>query len=162
MIPLRKILNNLISRRFDVNVLGLGWAPNFERNRWFLILQLERPTQDELNKLLIASNSAAIECGQPPLYETISNSGQRWKSSIRHDQRHNNKATVTDCTEFFHISIAWTLENPSDSKLDSTVPATVNLRDQNIHFNSVKLKVGNIVESIPLAKPLPTAGIAGL
>ena len=47
---------------------GLDWVSNFEKNRWFLVLRVKAPDNNELNKLLHISNTVVQEYDQPPLY----------------------------------------------------------------------------------------------
>lgn len=42
---------------------------NYEKTRWFLVLRLERPHRNELNRLLRICNLVSTQHGQPPLYE---------------------------------------------------------------------------------------------
>lgn len=159
---LASLCQPLICQRFDITISGINWAPNFERNRWFLVLQLHQPSNNTLNKLLAASNSAAVRCEQPPLYATVANVQKTRKPSTSHNQRIESTASIEDCTDRFHISVAWTLTEPSAEISQLASSATAGLKDIVVHFDNVKLKIGNAVESLPLAKSLSTAGIAGL
>ena len=54
--------------RFEVAFSSLDWVPNFEKNRWFLVLRVKVPENNGLNKLLHVSNTVVQEYGQAPLY----------------------------------------------------------------------------------------------
>ncbi|KAL1954709.1 hypothetical protein VTO42DRAFT_813 [Malbranchea cinnamomea] len=134
---------------FDIRIEGLDWASNFERTRWFLVLRVSRPTNNALNHLLKMCNLALSLYGQPPLYECPSavqqgdkNFGKR-KYAL--DQHH------TDFSHCFHISIAWSLAEPDlkDEARLKSMDLSV-LRDIVVHFDSVKVKIGNQILNIGL------------
>jgi hypothetical protein len=60
----------------------------------------------------------------------------------------------------FHISIGWTLKQPSAKMIDATT-TTINstgletFKTSNIQVDAVKVKVGNVVNSIPLLSKDP-------
>lgn len=132
----------LTNSRFSVLPDTLKWVSNYEKTRWFLVLHVAKPPNDELNYLLHSSNRALESFDQPPLYAPSSDF--RARASGAHDRR-------TDYSECFHISIAWSLDGPGVR--DAERVAAIDLKpaqDLEVRFDSVKAKIGNHVESIPL------------
>jgi hypothetical protein len=94
-----------------------------------------------LNQLLRISNVSLGIFGQPPLYESTANPSDLDTKKSK------------DYTEYFHVSVAWSLQEPSvrdRDKLESI--ALQRLATLKIYFDSVKAKIGNHVSSIPLAR----------
>jgi hypothetical protein len=150
-------------RPFNIQFGSLKWVSNFQRNRWFLVLGITKPAQDELNKLLRACNNAVEQCGHPGLYiggrgdgpmednEPLEHTTKRRRSTQHADDKDNASGAV-DRTENFHISIAWNLEEPDPAWVALLKHIDVN---KHIHaleapFDAVKAKVGNVVHSIDL------------
>ncbi|TID16368.1 hypothetical protein E6O75_ATG11486 [Venturia nashicola] len=145
---------------FTVEYSKLEWYPNHDRTRWFLSLSVAAPKQNELNKLLGACNQAAASMQQPKLYvpnedeEIPERTSKKQKTS---DSVNDEKATSTnspsipDCSDFFHISLAWSL---SPQKLNQEVLSSgaseSALKDLNTTFDVVKVKIGNVVTPISL------------
>ncbi|KIW20180.1 hypothetical protein PV08_00755 [Exophiala spinifera] len=129
---------------FTVCVTGLAWVANHDGSRYFLVLKLSRPPNDELNKLLSACNAAARRLGLTELYahqrKRVDEDGLR------------EKLERSDMTDAFHISIAWSLHQPEKQareqlhKLDGLEPPVIG-------FSKLKLKMGNVIVDIPLAEP---------
>lgn len=161
---------------FNVTVTGLDWVSNFEGSCWFLVMRVSKPNHDGLNKLLRLSNEALAAFGQRPLYgegEPKRNGSARGQghsrgrgrglSTSRTDKQGTDERLL-DCSSHFHTSIAWRLDEPTGEGKGKT--ASIDLRAMNnttIHFSSVKVKVGNAVNSIPL--PIGTideSGFGGL
>ncbi|KAH8813168.1 hypothetical protein F5884DRAFT_787621 [Xylogone sp. PMI_703] len=160
-------------RPFDVFFTGLDWVPNFEKTRWFLVLRARRPIADELNKLLHVCNSVAREYGQPLLYtETRSGTSHAAAANVRGEASGSNgrlskrngargKATdywedMVDVSDAFHVSIAWTLEKPSEEVIERTkeVQESADFEEvrkaTKIKTEEIKAKIGNVVTSIGL------------
>lgn len=132
----------------------MSWESNFERTRWFLVLGIEKPHNDELNRLLHLSNTAAREYYQPLLYE---NEKAEDKSltvtqlSSHAKRKHAAESLmIKDHTEKFHISIAWTLQKPCDSGKErlSTVDISC-IKDIRVPFECMKARIGNNVITLP-------------
>ncbi|KAK8243826.1 U6 snRNA phosphodiesterase Usb1 [Phyllosticta capitalensis] len=158
------------ARPFDAAFSGLKWVPNFDRSRWFLVLGVERPDGDILNKLLLASNQTAKAFGYPELYnqtarghgDGVDMSGS-WGSAAGADQvdgkSHKNDfvASKDDRTHAFHVSLAWSLEAPPDGLSDIAAEKDVKqwleqeVGKMTVRFDVVKAKVGNAIHSIELA-----------
>ena len=143
---------------------GLDWVPNSEGNRWFLVLRLNRPECDTLNRLLQVTNAAALAFQQPLLYAKAPNMAvethaqkRSWKLS---DNGRATKGTAAelhsntggDLSSYFHISIAWTLEEPSAS-MKQALEDLVEGEDFHLNLNvdAIKTKIGNVVTNISLA-----------
>lgn len=165
-------------RSFDVLSNSLKWVPNFDRDRWFLVLGIKKPPYDELNRLLEACNEASEKCGHPGLYSGGKGDGPMETSTLmdRAQKRRRSSAKTEplqdslideriDRTENFHISIAWNLEEPAREWIDLVRNLDVN-QSVKIPFDAVKVKIGNSVHSIPLSSSTSTArrgsGILGL
>jgi len=160
---LDRTIKSSFIRLFDVSFAGLDWVPNFENTRWFLVLRVQKPDSDALNKLLHISNTVVQEYGQPPLYSkptTIkSDSKPRTHSGKRRAITHNAVslyANMEDLSSAFHISIAWTLTGPSQELLELTKSVTRRhfdaIKQIQVVVEEIKAKVGNAVTSMPLPK----------
>lgn len=139
--------------RFGIWFAGLDWVANFEKTRWFLVLRLRKPELDGLNKLLYLSNQVVQEYGQPPLYAKVS---MHPVISKRKKSLNNSLVGTEDFSDAFHISIAWTLNAPTQELLELTKTVA---RDQmtaldgvEVEIKEIKSKVGNVVTGIPLPR----------
>ena len=128
-----------------------------------MVLKVDQPDNDELNRLLCTTNKVAEAFGQPSLYaKPRSHSKENRKGKRRKGISNNTggdlKAEVTalvpnaldDLSSCFHISIGWTLTQPEPGKQGSD---NLVLRgDTPIIFNvdAVKAKVGNAVSTFSL------------
>jgi len=136
----------------------LYWASNYESTRWFLVFSVQKPVQDYLNRLLKLSNVSLDQFNQPPLYagsrtqeqQTRVSSSTPASSSARTDD-----VPSDDFSGCFHISLAWTLSEPSSKDHEQITGIDLRaLRELQIGFDSVKAKIGNHVTSIPLDSSL--------
>lgn len=132
---------------FHFDFRGLKWVPNYERNRWFLVLGIKKPAHDELNRLLSACNDAAQKSGHPALYSGGKGDGPMESNSpIVHSP---NEHVEIDRSDMFHVSIAWNLTEPEpdlvslvqDIKVDKYVCSP------QAAFDVVKARVGNVVHN---------------
>jgi hypothetical protein len=138
--------------RFNVQPNRLYWSSNYEKTRWFLVLGVQKPRHDELNRLLKLANDALARFGQPPLYAAPLAQAQRSSASVRES---SSGSHVQDFSECFHISLAWSLSGPSAKERERIDAINLQaLRETEVGFESVKAKIGNIVTSIPLGKSL--------
>jgi hypothetical protein len=169
---LTKSLQRAAVRPFHVRLTGLKWVPNYDRSRWFLILGIQKPAQDELNRLLHACNDAAEESGHPPLYvggkgdgpmqdnnSTIDIANKRRKITKNEDAVGQAKSDM-DRTQNYHVSIAWSLTEPDPEWI--ALAQDVNLSNfidpLQTPFETVKAKIGNVVHSIDLDPRKATLG----
>lgn len=138
---------------FRFNFVGLKWVPNFERNRWFLVLSIEKPLHNELNRLLIACNEAASKCGHPGLYVGGPGDGPMEDSNgaKRRKSEHHEEQDI-DFSDRFHISIAWNLEEPDPdwTSLVKTIDVSKHIESPHSSFDVVKVRVGNVVHNVNL------------
>lgn len=145
---------------------NLDWVSNYEKTRWFLVLRVKRPENDNLNDLLKLSNRSLVLFGQPPLYETslVANKKSRGAVQRLQSQPDDQADTEDDYSHCFHISLAWSLMEPSLEEKKRVANVDLReLRDLSVHFNSVKAKIGNNVSSIPLStETLEERGFGGL
>ncbi|KAL2009583.1 hypothetical protein VTN00DRAFT_5390 [Thermoascus crustaceus] len=160
---------------FDVTLVGLDWVSNYEKTRWFLVLRVQRPENDGLNRLLKVSNQSLAVFGQPPLYETLSQQslpesrGRSKKGTLPRDKKGADKTAkaseqpAVDYSHCFHISIAWSLNEPSPEDRERVANVDLSaLRGFRVHFSSVKAKIGNNVLNLALpTKKLHERGFAG-
>lgn len=130
------------AHRFGVTPVDVAWVPNVGQSRFFLVLKLSRPENDDLNKLLSACNTCAKTWGLDLLYSQNS------------DNSCQSLVTKPDTSGAFHISIAWTLRQPTyaDQEVINTRAAR-DLAEMTIEFSSVKIKIGNVVTDVQLSKP---------
>ncbi|KAL6248976.1 poly(U)-specific 3'-to-5' RNA exonuclease [Rhinocladiella similis] len=129
---------------FTVCVTGLAWVANHDGSRYFLVLKLGKPPNDELNKLLSACNAVARRLGLTELY---ANQGGCVDENDLREQLESS-----DMTDAFHISIAWALQEPEKQAQEQLLEVD-DLKPLAIGFSELKLKMGNIVVDIPLTKP---------
>jgi hypothetical protein len=133
------------ARAFETYFEQLQWHPNEDRTRWFLVLRVA--DKDEvLLKLLHTCNSVAVKYAQPKLYE----------DDHAHDEMKQSSRRMSKITEKFHISIAWSLEEPPSSSVtsDSNAACTMDLppaiHSLRVPFGEVKVRIGQDVTSMPL------------
>lgn len=168
------------NQRFETTLECLDWVSNYEKTRWFLVLRVRKPSNDGLNRLLRICNYSVAKFNQPVLYETTSSSsssqsgsGPRRKSKPvgKPQQTQAGKAgsgsgpaIEEDFSHCFHISIAWCLEEPSaeDKRRVAGIDIT-KLGDLRVSFDSLKVKIGNVVSSLKLpTKVLDDHGFCGI
>lgn len=151
-------------RPFSIQFATLKWVSNFQRNRWFLVLGIARPAQDEMNRLLGACNNAADKCGHPGLYVGGRGDGPMEDNELRHNATKRRKSTQAqaetdktsnesiDRTENFHVSIAWNLVKPDPEwiALLENIDVNKHLHAPEAPFGAVKAKIGNAVHNIEL------------
>ncbi|KAJ5355005.1 uncharacterized protein N7496_012217 [Penicillium cataractarum] len=128
----------------------LKWVSNHERTRWFLVLHVARPASDGLNRLLALSNRALAAFDQPSLYAS-SRGARRNRALVAHGRGQDLSESGGDYSDCFHVSLAWSLVEPG--KLDEERVRGLDLGDVNsmrVSFDSVKVKIGNHVESVVL------------
>ncbi|RMD39428.1 hypothetical protein DV735_g5706, partial [Chaetothyriales sp. CBS 134920] len=122
---------------FVVKPTRLCWVSNSEGSRSFLVLQLSRPENDDLNRLLSACNASVTHFGLKPLYCTYSSS---FPSSSLSTSAPYPGAVSGDRSDAFHVSIAWTLGDLNNMWSSAGLG----------HFDTVKLKIGNVVRDMRL------------
>ncbi|KAL1967198.1 hypothetical protein VTN77DRAFT_3489 [Rasamsonia byssochlamydoides] len=159
-------------RPFEVKPDGLDWVSNYERTRWFLVVRVKKPENDGLNRLLRISNRSLAAFGQPPLYEeavTSSQPGRKEKRGARgHKQAEKpsraSESSAVDYSHCFHISIAWCLNEPSPQDKQRVADVDLQpLKALTVSFSSVKVKIGNTVQSMALpTRKIDQGGFSGL
>lgn len=148
---------------------GLEWVANYEKTRWFLVLKLERPHQNSLNKLLHLSNRTVTGLGQPLLYtDSLQSSaeGQPHKRQVGNGGRSkettgvlssmslSGKSNDIDISSSFHISIGWTLGAPTQSLRERLNTTGVDFQALQVDVNAVKVKIGSGITAISLARKI--------
>ncbi|KAJ8066271.1 hypothetical protein OCU04_005351 [Sclerotinia nivalis] len=151
-------------RLFEIGFSGLAWVPNYEKTRWFLVLRLNIPRSNALNKLLHVSNKVVEEYGQPPLYANSRASENGTKIAhpskdvknfkAKAQKKKENFIDMVDLSEAFHISIAWTLLPPDQELIEATERLTANelmeVQQIQVQTKEIKAKIGNVVTNVPL------------
>ena len=129
------------SHTFSIRLNNLRWAANYERNRWFLAFGIQKPPEDNLNKLLMKFNDVAMVYALPSLYVNTNDVKQG--------------EIPEDFTSRFHFSVAWSLETPviekesfSDVELD--IAEIEKLRSADIEISTIKVKIGSTIQSVHL------------
>ncbi|KAK4550368.1 hypothetical protein LTR36_003335 [Oleoguttula mirabilis] len=158
---LKKSIQNAGVRAFSAQPAKLKWHPNETGSRYFLVLGLQRPENDELRQLLSAANDVARRFEQPLLYE-----GKGFdRGKLDADAPFTAAGGADDGK--FHISIAWSLTSPpqdgahppasigglvkaAEAQGSSLATAT---QDLGIAFSEVKVRIGQDVTSVPLPAP---------
>jgi len=147
---------------FRITCSGLKWVPNFDRNRWFLVLGIMKPERDELNRLLDACNDAAERMGYPCLYKQTGAPSQKKPPSEpgkpKRSRADGSSAPEqpaperVDRTEAFHISIASTLQEPAPeyNTLLAKWELNPDLKTPKDKFQVVKVKIGNVIHNFEL------------
>lgn len=147
-----KAVNSCGVRSFTTCLEQLQWHSNEDGTRWFLVLRVA-DEDDELMKLLRACNSVAETYGQPRLYHADGHSHSKHKQGVQMNQERDLQAAKKK----FHISIAWSLQRPSESGVtnagqnfgDGTdLPSSV--RSLRVGFGEVKVRIGQDVTSLSL------------
>ena len=147
---------------------GLEWVANYENTRWFLVLKLEKPPHDDLNKLLQFSNQTATAFGQPPLYTDSLQSlpdaqsrkrqaGNRGRSREITGAAASSFMNYTDVSSSFHISIGWTLDASTQDLRERLNSTGMDFQGITIDINAVKVKIGNGITAISLARKIEAA-----
>ena len=152
-----------------MSVTSFDWTANYEKTRWFLVMRLDRAPQDGLNELLRMSNTVSQKFGQPTLYtDSLSSRAahpmdpQGHKKPQRGPKKpssaspkaplsHMELANYVDASASFHVSIGWTLNTPPESLSKKLNHASHDFQAMRISINSIKVKIGNSITSIPLA-----------
>lgn len=142
----------------------MDWVPNFDSTRWFLVLRISRPEGDGLNRLSRVCNEVVREFGGPLLYGEVGVAEEQ-SVNLRSRPRKSRKDAATaredaanaglpDRSDCFHFSIAWTLQDPRRGGSDENMVELTELtsKDMEISFDVVKVKIGNVVHVIPLAR----------
>ncbi|KAF2830983.1 hypothetical protein CC86DRAFT_341515 [Ophiobolus disseminans] len=137
---------------------NLKWVPNFERNRWFLVLGIKQPAQDELNRLLRGCNDATTKCGHSGLYiggqgdGPMEDNPQNNNAKRRKSQHFDEEAI--DRSDRFHISIAWNLEEPDPDIISEVQGIDVSkfVQPPEAAIAVVKARIGNVVHNVDLKK----------
>ncbi|KAJ9615679.1 poly(U)-specific 3'-to-5' RNA exonuclease [Cladophialophora chaetospira] len=134
---------------FTVYVTKLDWAANHDKTRFFLVLKLSTPKDNELNELLAICNATADYFDLPRLYDDAEDHSPGIQSHLQSKTAHE----VPDQSHAFHISIAWTLEGPDNRGRTKLLDlADDQLTGLKVSFSLLKLKIGNNVIDLPLAQ----------
>ena len=130
-------------------------------------MKISKPPQNELNQLLSISNTTAQSFGQLPLYTTpqLTSSGARCEkrrlTQTSPSQNRSEKqftSVAADMSSSFHLSIAWTLDAPSQALKDYVERSSHDdIHGMKINVSAVKAKLGNNVTSIPLASKIDSS-----
>ena len=158
-----------------MSVTGFDWTANYEKTRWFLVMHLDRAPKDGLNELLRMSNTVVQRFGQPTLYTDSQSSRathpmytqvhknhrkdstKSGSASSKDSLPHTELANYVDASTSFHVSIGWTLTPPSDSSSKNFKHASHDFQAMKISVDSVKVKIGNSITSIPLVSKIDTS-----
>ncbi|KAJ4372349.1 poly(U)-specific 3'-to-5' RNA exonuclease [Neocucurbitaria cava] len=154
---LRSSLRRAAVRTFHFAFSSLKWVPNFQRNRWFLVLGIKKAERDELNRVLDACNSAAKDRGHPGLYTGEDGDGSMQDDAVARSSKRRKSAVfeseTVDHSENFHVSIAWNLIEPDPEwiSLVEGIDISKHMQSPQDSFDAVKARVGNTVHNIALA-----------
>ncbi|KAL3422162.1 hypothetical protein PVAG01_06318 [Phlyctema vagabunda] len=153
---LERTINTSNISPFQVGFSGLSWVSNYDQTRWFLVLRIERPAGNNLNKLLAACNGICQRYGQPALYTKIEEASPALVVGDGIKRIRSQEAAVPDLSDAFHVSIAWTLAQPSDDLIAYTKSVLEhktrfsNVRGLQVKVGEIKAKVGNLVTNMRL------------
>lgn len=164
--------------RLEISARGLSWVANHENTRWFLVIQVQKPPRNELNKLLRVSNETAMAFKQPPLYTeqlppgmddgspklsqrsvTGKTAPAKGSSTGSHSQKGPPSDHDLDVSPNFHISIGWMLKAPSQNMVLMLNRVSVE-QSEGFQFpvDTVKVKIGNGVIDVPLSSKEKLSG----
>lgn len=118
-------------RSFNVFPENLTWHPNEDGTRWFLVLSLRRPENDELRRLLRVCNRLVGDFGQPLLYQVA------------------EEAEVEDGR--FHLSVAWSL-SPQEGAVKVSANTRKKFDEIRVDLGEVKARIGQDVMGISLRR----------
>ena len=123
-----------------------------------MVLRINAPPRNELNRLLHVVNEIVQDYGQPPLYalaRAAKSSRHSGKSRSRLKTDDASDGATDDWSHAFHFSIAWTLNEPNEDLKIETVAINKNCKaeliDTKVSLKEVKNKVGNVVQNLTLA-----------
>ena len=153
---------------------GLEWVANYEKTRWFLVLKLERAPQNGLNKLLHVSNQTVTNFGQAPLYTNLlqdSYDGQSRKRQAANrghskettrvtassSMNHSGLSTDIDMSSNFHVSIGWTLGDPTQGLNERLNTTGIDFQTLTVDVHTVKVKIGNGITAVSLATKIDSS-----
>lgn len=146
----------MLAETFETSLGDLLWAPNHDRSRWFLVVTTLRPENNELNTLLRYCNDVCERFKLPTLYKQSKRDSVRGKVvSVEPQRRSVTDAALDDVTANFHFSIGWQLEAPGQERVDLlgiSEKVLEEVRDIKVKFDSVKVKIGNTITSVPLLR----------
>ena len=151
-------------RLLTISPFQLSWHPNHERTRWFLVLRVTRPKEDEdaFEQLLEASNKVARDFDCLTLY---SHHHQQTRKNLDVGKALENSTTGSSSVhDAFHISIGWSLslQKLLDEAGLQTAEIMRRVRDMQVSFSDVKIKLGKDVTSNPFGSTRPSKrGILG-
>lgn len=137
---LESAIQNAGIAHFSVGLNCSKWATNYEGTRAFLVMGLDLPRYNELNRLLHACNTACVSMGLPELYAS--------DKQASHTETPDNQ--VPDRSDAFHFSIGWSLASSANEALREASQFEVLTSPLTVHCSLVKLKMGNEVIDIPL------------
>ncbi|KAK6505418.1 poly(U)-specific 3'-to-5' RNA exonuclease [Arthrobotrys musiformis] len=141
MAELERVVERSGVQSFDVRFTSLEWVPNQDRTRWFWVMRATSPASGQhrqtlLSSLLTACNQVVRSHNQPELYLTDSRGATR---------------------EGFHVSIGWSLTEPSKGLCEGISAAILNnrpeLSDLTMKCGTLKVKIGNAVHAVELRRP---------
>lgn len=145
-ITLKDAISSSGAGAFETSFEQLQWHPNEDRTRWFLVLRVT-DEDDALLKLLRTCNSVAVRYDQPKLYE----------DDEAHGGSKQTPKPMSKISEKFHISIAWSLQEPPSSGQTSAGETTRNamklpsaVHGLRVPFGEVKVRIGQDVTSMPI------------
>ncbi|KAK5092045.1 poly(U)-specific 3'-to-5' RNA exonuclease [Exophiala xenobiotica] len=144
---------------FDVRVSGVRWVSNFDGTRHFLIVNLTKPGENQLQTLLSICNKLARQFGLPELYahSEINAVGVQKQPGAPLD---NQEAAVPpQPDDKFHISIAWTLVKPKCNSCVLDEEIHRKLGSIKLSFQDVLIKIGNVISNVHLREMTGTTSL---
>lgn len=134
---------------FRVLPAGLRCVHNFDKTRYFLILTLQNPEHNELQRLLTACNRTAEGYDLPQLYGQGQGNAVGLSNGSNSEVAAEGAITRPQDGDKFHISIGWTLHEPASTEIGGS-DILERLKKLQINFDKVHLKIGSGVCSIRL------------
>jgi len=142
---------------------SLDWVPNFEGTRWFLVLRVgikdEQVANEDggLRRLLRVCNRVIEEGGRKGLYTSTPINQLLLKPTGRKENGKGKRKVESDTEDGFHISLAWTLQEPDKEMRDLTdqiVEKKIweDVKKLSVGVKEVKVKLGNVVHGVTLER----------
>ena len=89
--------------------------------------------------------------------------GRGGRSTIASNENSPIRTVISDYSEQLHVSLAWSLEPPSQEEAEKTANIDFSkLEDMKMEVNAVKAKIGNVIHVVSLRRTTGNEGGMGI